>query len=287
MYDPQSVAHEIRYPWVKHKTKMKDGSVSKYRASFITIWHVDPEKPGTCNRRDDSCGWFDRGPGPYADAVAYVLKDKSFMHDVSLTLARKVRMPYPFYEGISEEQLYGNRLVAGDALALCLMIATELELRRWWNGQKGKEGACRNWRLKAFTKHRDVAGVATRLALCSFDNLSHVETPESAVRLIAAALNRHFRPWYKHPRWHVWHWKFQIHPLQQFNRWAFVRCDHCKGMFRWNEGVIGDGSGKRIWHDKCDQPRRDAYLATPDGQAWTEKYGHLHAGADSVKAQVH
>lgn len=238
MYDPMTQAFRIRLPWQ-----------DKY-ASFITIWHVDPEKPGTCNRRDDSCGWFDRGPGPYADSVAYVMKDKSFMHDVSLTLARKVRMPYPFYEGISEEQLYGNRLVAGDALALCLMIATELELRRWWNGQNGKEGACRNWRLKTFTKQRDVAGVATRLALCSFDNLSHVETPESAVRLIAAALNRHFKPWYKHPRWHVWHWKLQVHPLQQLRRVLFDRCAKCKKGFKWGYYPTSTG-GDDLYHSEC------------------------------------
>lgn len=57
MYDPMTQAFNIRLPWQR-----------KY-ASFITIWHVDPEKPGTCNRTDDSCGWFDRGPGPYATSI--------------------------------------------------------------------------------------------------------------------------------------------------------------------------------------------------------------------------
>jgi hypothetical protein len=41
------------------------------------VWHIDPEKRGTGNRTDDSCGWFDRTPGDYADAVAYLLKDAS------------------------------------------------------------------------------------------------------------------------------------------------------------------------------------------------------------------
>jgi hypothetical protein len=59
-------------------------------------------RPWIGNRTDDSCGWFDRTPGDYTDAVAYLLKDQSFMHGVRLIIARREAMPYPFYEGISE-----------------------------------------------------------------------------------------------------------------------------------------------------------------------------------------
>ena len=48
MHDPETVAFDIKYPW-----KSRD---REYRGSFVTIWHVDPEKDGT----DDSCGWFIR-----------------------------------------------------------------------------------------------------------------------------------------------------------------------------------------------------------------------------------
>lgn len=246
MYDPSTVAFDIKYPW-------KAGSERfSYRPSFITIWHEDPEKPGTGNRTDDSCGWFDRTPGPFADAVSYVLKDKSFMHDVGLTLKRRKRVPYPFYEGISEEQLYGNRLSAGDAFALVVMIASELELRRWWNGQNGKRGACEDVWLKTFTRKRSVTDFAAGLALHPLDNLSHVEAAESMVRLTAAALNRHFRPWYRHPRWHVWHWRLQIHPLQQLARVLFDRCATCGKGFRWGYSPTSTSwEGKELHHGEC------------------------------------
>lgn len=52
-----------------------------------------------------------------------------------------------------------------------------------------------------------------------------------------------------HPRWHVWHWRIQIHPLQQFMRWAFVRCEVCRGRFKWNEQVLCYHSG--IAHFPC------------------------------------
>jgi len=33
-------------------------------------------------------------------------------------------------------------------------------------------------------------------------------------------------------RWHVHHWKLQIHPLQHFRRWALTRCEWCHGRSR-------------------------------------------------------
>lgn len=71
MHDPMTVAHEIKYPWYKYKpwpkecTKWEDIPAQSqhkhsswwkggYRETFITIWHVDPERDGS----DDSCDWF-------------------------------------------------------------------------------------------------------------------------------------------------------------------------------------------------------------------------------------
>jgi hypothetical protein len=271
MYDPQTVAHEIKYPWRGAKSKFWPKG---YRSSFITIWHVDPENANSGNRRDDSCGWFDRTPGRYADAVAYLLKDTSFMHDVRLILDRRVTMPYPFYEGVSEEQMFGKRLPAGDALALVLMVASGLELRRWWNGEKGNGGAHASWWLKTFSRRRNVTDLAASLALNSTDNLSRVESPDAAIRLTAAALNRHFRPWWKHPRWHFWHWKFQVHPWQQFKRWAFHRCAHCKKGFKWGYCPTSHG-GDSIYHSECSSIvwARDRKPSQPDPSGIADAIG--------------
>ena len=29
------------------------------------------------------------------------------------------------------------------------------------------------------------------------------------------------RPWWRHPRWHIWHWRIQVHPWQNFKRKLF------------------------------------------------------------------
>lgn len=44
MFDPDTVAFEIKYPWRNRRG---------YRPTFITIWHKDPCKDGT----DNSCDW--------------------------------------------------------------------------------------------------------------------------------------------------------------------------------------------------------------------------------------
>jgi hypothetical protein len=80
---------------------------------------------------------------------------------------------------------------------------------------------------------------------------------EARIRSMAACVYgwilRTERPWYRHPRWHVHHWRLQIPLWQTFYRWAFERCCKCGGRFGWGESVVGDWAGTRIWHDNCDQ----------------------------------
>jgi hypothetical protein len=69
------------------------------------------------------------------------------------------------------------------------------------------------------------------------------------------------RPWWKHPRWHVWHWHIQIHPLQALKRWLFSRCAKCSRRFPWGYAPVTNswnGSGPRwfnsesgIYHHEC------------------------------------
>lgn len=212
------------------------------------VWHIDPERPGTGNRTDDSCGWFDRTPGAYSDAVNYLLKDQTFMHDVRLILARREPMPYPFYEGISDRHMTGLRLPAGEALALVLMIAQELELRRWWNGQNGGAGAHGSFWRRTFNRKREVLSEAVSLALSPLDNLSAADSPEGSVRLIAACLNRRFRPWWKHPRWHVHHWKINFDIVRNVRR-MFEPCATCRKPLGFGYCPHADHRGSH--HSEC------------------------------------
>jgi hypothetical protein len=70
------------------------------------------------------------------------------------------------------------------------------------------------------------------------------------------------RPWYKHPRWHIHHWKIQIHFIQNLKRWAWSRCAKCGGRFKWGYAPISThwySKGPQwfhgedhIYHHDCD-----------------------------------
>ena len=53
------------------------------------IWHIDPENRVEGQRTDDSCGWFDRRPHEYEQAVKEMLRDTTLMHDINLAFARR------------------------------------------------------------------------------------------------------------------------------------------------------------------------------------------------------
>jgi hypothetical protein len=152
----------------------------------------------------------------------------------------------------------GLRLPAGEALALVLMVASELELRRWWNGQNGKPGACVSTFMKLFDRKRDVMDQAVSLALHPLDNLSTIEEPESVVRLIAAALNRKFRPWWRHPRWHVHHWKINFDLPRNLKR-MFQPCATCRKPLGFGYCPISDDAG--LHHHDCTGRMNGAAMA--------------------------
>ena len=69
------------------------------------------------------------------------------------------------------------------------------------------------------------------------------------------------RPWWKHPRFHFWHWRFQVHPLQDLKRWLFSRCASCGKRFSWGYAPVSDSwdsegpswfhSEQGVYHHKC------------------------------------
>lgn len=231
-YHPETLA--FSFPPYPRKSRVAKALYGLKPFLGFDIWHIDPEQKVEGQRRDDSCGWFDRRPGEYADAVRYLLSDQSLMHEINLVLARRVETLAPFYKDISERQISYPRLSAADTLAVCLMVSRELELRRWWNGQDGKGGTHSSWLLKTFTKRRNVDSEALDLALNPLDNLSSIDQPESLVRLIAGALHRRFKPWWKHPRWHVHHWQMNFDLPRNLRRMLIDKCGTCGKRLGWN-----------------------------------------------------
>lgn len=101
-----------------------------------------------------------------------------------------------------------------------------------------------------------------------YDNLRHwfndvpVNVAIYRIRQIFRLHKSLVRPWWRHPRWHFWHWEFQVHPIQHFKRWAFSRCHYCGGRFRWGESplsLVWHGTGPRWFRSEEKVLHLDCY----------------------------
>lgn len=209
MHDPMTVAWEVRAPWFRRDKHFSSG---RYHPSLVTIWHVDPEADGS----DDSCDWGGRRLGSAAKALA---KEMAEWDD---------RFPYFFVRPsiVANPEYPSLRTISpGDCLALVLEVF-----------QKAA------WRLERRSlTNRDVLA-AVRVSVDAHDNLQGTFTRKEstedkcdALRQVLSCFMRYRRPWYKHPRFHLHHWKVQVHAVHKFKRWAFSRCEVCGEGFKYGE----------------------------------------------------
>lgn len=79
------------------------------------------------------------------------------------------------------------------------------------------------------------------------------------------------RPWWKHPKYHIHHWRPRVHAVLNFKRWAFSRCAGCGGRFRWGYAPVSyswHGTGPQwfrgeagVYHHPCSQKHTREALA--------------------------
>lgn len=228
---------------------MHDPLTQAFRlGSWITIWHKDPLKfnPGTTYRRDDdSCGWF---------TPPYPLSQKQKIEKLSSSQYREI---FSKQIAVREEKSYAYICSEPDCLAAI----------HWsWRAIKHIYKPKTVWQYGAKLTLSELEHIYS-LATCPVDNLQFTfagikdeETFNHFFFLIFAAYLRHSRPWYRHPRWHFWHWDIQIHPLQLFKRWAFSRCATCGKRFSWGYSPTTnswDGTGALWFRGESDVHHSD------------------------------
>lgn len=221
MHDPMCVAFEIRSPF-----KDKNG----YRPSIITIWHVDPETDGT----DDSCG-YSRPKSTDADReyIKEVAKDQ-----YSQLFARK--------EALREEKDYAYICYNQDTYGTIYWL--------WRHFAKGKV----RWQYGKHLSNQEMQYVY-QLATNPVDNFqsyknNDLQEFEQFVWLVYRAYKSYNRPWYKHPKWHINHWKIVFHPFQNLKRRYWDKCCIC-GKRGFKTTAYSDWNGTKMWHQECDQSR--------------------------------
>ncbi len=200
MHDSDTLAFEIRYPWRAYMCPRNDWEKT-YRNSFITIWHRDPERDGT----DDSCGWFKRAR--HGDPATLEKIKNRFAFEWERETGGWFRDGYPAFSpagvllnmfAVAVYCHYGDwgqsdRFMRRHLYDILLLAENPVDSMHPWITQKyGPEKK------------------ADRIEHCS-----HV---------VYGCILRWEQPWWRHPRWHVWHWKIQVHPWQRclayFNTWG-------------------------------------------------------------------
>ena len=229
MHDPSTVAFEIRYPWRAYRNPTNAWE-RKYRASFITIWHEDPLKfEGRLGcRDDDSCGW---------SRVPYSAEQRDRIRKLG-------QQQYSTIFGKQHAVKEGR-----DYARVCYEPSTYDAVYWTWraiNHQERRQGV---WQYGTHLTARELQEIF-ELSSNPVDNLrvslwdvKDEETCADWFMTVYRCWLRFNRPWYRHPRWHFWHWRFQVHPWQTFRRWAFSRCAGCGKRFPWGYSPVS-----HQWH---------------------------------------
>lgn len=257
MHDPETVAFDIKRPWPVRRGHPFMGS-NWYWPTLVTIWHVDPETDGS----DDSCGWSrpkltKEQLGRMDFLAGCEARDPWFLED---------RSKHPLNAASAEVKLCGAILAVASSLRVRVSVYE-----------------ASTWASRLLNNPVD----NLRSSLCflpGWHTNSHEDTEDGrrdcALDLfccLARFILRQNRPWYRHPRWHVRHWKIQIQPVQAFKRWAFSRCAGCGRRFSYGYAPVTgswDGTGPRwfngeqgVYHSECfpgAKPKADDAV----GQRW-------------------
>jgi hypothetical protein len=238
MHDPMTVAHEIRYPWRKYGRKGRNDFERNYRECFITIWHVDPETDGS----DDSCGWFQRAN--HGSPAVYAAIKKRFAEDWDRVFTSD-ESGQSYFRGYFKPSGEPHLSPMGITLNLFFLAAYQ-------HFGQSRERADKFMQRNLF----DILRFAENPTDSLVDSITmkfgyeakRQDRIDRFASIVYGYILRATRPWYRHPRWHVWHWQIQIHPWQQVRRWLLTRCTACGKRFRYGESPV-----RHSWDS--DRPR--------------------------------
>ena len=264
MHDPMTVAWEFRLPLFWRERWR--------RPTILTIWHVDPCRGGG----DDSCStyrrlgrmhksllkcmggdearspWFrrERAKQPQSPADAEALLRGALWHVArSLRLHRFAishrRITFAGCEQLACELIHNG--VDNVRSSLCLLPG-------WHTNDKNPDGP-----PVAELDVEDHAG-HEREARRGVDDPRYPREASKYWRetesvsfffMLARILSDRTARWWQEPRWHFWHWRFQIRAWQWFKRRFVERCSQCGVRYRGSGDVFTDWNGTRTWCGKC------------------------------------
>ncbi len=223
MHDPYTLV----FDWPR-----SDSFAYRLTGTLVTLWHRD--RGGA----DGACGW-------------------SYPHLAERQLKQIRQWAWgegwdPYFLRCPGKQFNGSRTEAETLYrALVLETARALQIKI------SIEEATR-WAIQRV----HMGGVEDGARVFCWQPGYHTNSPDDSAKsredhffgimcAIARELLRRRRHWYRHPRWHVHHWRVSLPFSRRLRRWLFARCALCGDRFEWGYSPSTDYDGRRLWHTEC------------------------------------
>lgn len=219
MHDPKTQVAEIKLPFGGTVIRDQNGKITwRSRPVICRIWHVDP-----CNKGhgDDSCGWFMRAHHGDQDTL------KKIAGDILFDMKSEAS---PMFSKTGDPVL--------SSIGVTLNFFLHGAFRHFGNRDKAMRWMQRNLcELLIFAENPVDSMNSSIQGRYGEDREPMEERARRFAAVVYGWILRETRPWYKHPRWHIWHWELQFPWWQQLCRWLFSRCKDCGRRFRYGESV--------------------------------------------------
>ena len=176
---------------------MHDPYILLTRVGPFDLWHRD--KGG----RDGACGWFMRAHHGNPETLKKIESSFEFNWDRTLDIYDGTTSPL----GLFDNSPFGWPVMSIHAIALNLFFLASLEhfgnQEKAWKfmrkrlfdillfAENPSDSACQEWLHRYGIEERE----------------SRQERIHKAAVMIYGWVLRESRPWYRHPRWHVHHWR--------------------------------------------------------------------------------
>lgn len=176
----------------------------------FTLWHKDPETDGT----DDSCGWFQR--------------QRHMNQDLSNGIRQEFEFNFKHNYWFTED---GMPIFSTQGIVLNMYGAAAWKI--FYPNRKKYDRFFRKHIydiLKFAENPTDSLHTAVtneyRYRMIEHDRTkveSRQERISGFASVVYSDIMRKLRPWYRHPRWHVHHWRisFNIYSAWNFGQWLW------------------------------------------------------------------
>ena len=187
MYDPMTVAFEIKKPFKKNSD------------SLITIWHVDPCTDGT----DDSCGWF--------------IRERHCDQEIF----KKIRSEFDFNFKHNYWFDKDGKQIFSTIGTLIEMYSTASWI--YFDRNRRKQTKFMKKHLLEIIRFAENPVDCGGDTITNRWNEKNQESRFGGLAgMIFSDICRKERKWYQHPKWHIHHWKIQFNFLNRFKRKNYV-----------------------------------------------------------------